>query len=149
MKKILCATRGGEASYQTQDAAIKYALANKMEIVFFYVVDVEFLAHANYTLRSDVVEAELNKMGEFLMEMAVERASKKKVAARHIIKHGNLRDKLCETVNEEHIDLVVLGSPGEDSAIAVTALHDLADSIHKQTGVKVSVLPESSTERKG
>ena len=143
MKKILCATRGGEASYETQDAAIQRAKETNQELIFFYAVDVEFLAHANYTLRSDVIEEELDNMGEFLMEMAVERARDKKVGARYIVKHGSLLETLCETVAEEKIGLVVLGSPGEDSAIAVTSLDHLANEIQKRARVKVAILPES------
>jgi nucleotide-binding universal stress UspA family protein len=143
MKKILCATRGGEASYHTQDAAIQRAKETVQELIFFYAVDVEFLSHANYTLRSDVIEEELDNMGEFLMEMAVERARARKVSARYIVKHGNLLETLCETVAEEKVNLVVLGSPGEDSAIAVTSLDHLANAIQERAGVKVAILPES------
>ena len=43
MKKILCATRGGEASLRTQDAVIAMAQETGATILFLYVVDVEFL----------------------------------------------------------------------------------------------------------
>lgn len=43
MGKILCATRGGEASRHAQDAAIALTQERGEELVFLHVVDVEFL----------------------------------------------------------------------------------------------------------
>ncbi|HIQ01546.1 MAG TPA: hypothetical protein EYH30_05385, partial [Anaerolineales bacterium] len=43
MGKILCATRGGEASYRTQDAAIALARERGDSLIFLYVVDTHFL----------------------------------------------------------------------------------------------------------
>ncbi|MEA3339900.1 MAG: universal stress protein [Chloroflexota bacterium] len=43
MGKILCATRGGEASYRTQDAAIELAKERGDTLLFLYVVDLHFL----------------------------------------------------------------------------------------------------------
>ena len=44
MGRILCPTRGGEGSYRTQDAAIAMAKERGDELVFLYVVDLDFLA---------------------------------------------------------------------------------------------------------
>ena len=70
MGKILCATRGGEAAVKNQQAAIQRAKESGDELAFFYVVDVEFMAHADYALRSDVVTSEMDKMADFLLAMA-------------------------------------------------------------------------------
>ena len=43
MGKILCATRGGEASYRAQDAAIALAKERGDTLLFLYVVDLHFL----------------------------------------------------------------------------------------------------------
>lgn len=43
ISKVLCATRGGEASYRTQDAAIAMAKQEDAELVFLFVADVSFL----------------------------------------------------------------------------------------------------------
>jgi nucleotide-binding universal stress UspA family protein len=138
MGKILCATRGGEAAIENQKRAIQRAKETGDELIFFYVVDVEFMAHADYALRSDVVTAEMDKMAEFLMAMAVERAEKMGKKADYIVKHGNFTEELKETVREEDITLVVLGRPGdEESAFQIGGLRDLAKSIAEETGVEV------------
>ena len=43
MSTILCATRGGEQSYATQDAAIALAKERRARLVYIYVTDVDFL----------------------------------------------------------------------------------------------------------
>lgn len=143
MGTILCATRGGDASIRTQEAAIKRAAAEGREIVFFYVVDVEFLANAAYALRSDVVHEELEEMAEFLMTMAVERAEKKKVAARSLIRHGNFAEELAAAAREIGAALVVLGRPGDDeAAFRLAHLEEMAAQLREQTGIPCVILPE-------
>ena len=94
MGVILCATRGGEASLVSQDAAIALARQTGDELVFIYVYDVEFLTHANYALREDVVADELYRMAEFLMTMAVDRAKAQGLSSRSVIRGGELRAEL-------------------------------------------------------
>jgi hypothetical protein len=67
--KILCATRGGEASYRSQDAAIALAKERGDELVFLYVVDLRFLDKTSAPIVVDV-EKEMGKMGRFLLAMA-------------------------------------------------------------------------------
>ena len=74
MGKILCPTRGGEASYRTQDAAIVLAKEQGKQLVFLYVVDTHFLDRTERAVRPDVVMEEMTRMGEFLLIMAQERA---------------------------------------------------------------------------
>jgi nucleotide-binding universal stress UspA family protein len=136
--RILCATRGGEASIRTQEAAIARAYQDKDELVFFYVVDVEFLALADYAMRPDLVTEEMDRMAEFLMTMAVERAESHGVSATYLIKHGSFPEQVVQTIREEHIGLLVLGMPGNDeSAFKLAELQSLAASIHRATGVEV------------
>lgn len=51
MKKILCATRGGEASIRAQDTAIALAKAQNAELWFIYVVDIGFMDKSLYAMR--------------------------------------------------------------------------------------------------
>jgi len=140
---ILCATRGGEASLRTQDAAIAKAKETGGELVFLYIYDVEFLGHAKYTLRSDVVMEELDRMGEFLMAMAIERAKRQNVPARHVVRHGDLITELVSAVKDEQATLVVLGRPGEEgSRFELQHMLDLADQLREETGVSVCILPD-------
>ncbi len=138
MGKILCATRGGEAAVRNQMAAIRRARESGDDLIFFYVVNVEFLAHAEYALRSDVITREMDKMAEFLLVMAVERAEEEGIKADYLIRHGRFAEELEAVVREEGITLVVLGRPeGEGSAFGISGLRLLAEKIQKDTGVEV------------
>ena len=64
MGKILCATRGGEGSFRTQDSAIALAKEQGDELVFLYVADVSFLNKTAAPLVIDV-ESRLVKLGRF------------------------------------------------------------------------------------
>src|SRR4030065_1387185 len=113
MGVILCATRGGEASLETQDAAIALAKQAGDELIFIYVYDVEFLPHANYAWREDLVAAELNRMPEFLMTMAVDRAKAQGLSSRSVIREGEFRAELLSALQDEKARLLILGRPGE------------------------------------
>ena len=78
MTKILCAIRGGEASQRIQDIGIKMAKERGEEILFLYVVNTEFLDTASAALRETVTQ-EMEKLGDFLLLMAQERAKKQDV----------------------------------------------------------------------
>ena len=69
MGTILCATRGGEQSYGTQDAAIALAKQEGDALVFLYVVDVSFLNQTAAPMVIDV-ESRLEKLGRFQLKMA-------------------------------------------------------------------------------
>ena len=141
MGTILCATRGGEASYRTQDAAIALAQERGDGLVFLYVVDIRFLNKTERAVRPDVVTAEMEKMGEFLLAMAQERVQKQGVEARYVLRHGDLRPELKAAAREEAVDLVVLGRPaGAESAFALADLEAFAAEIEAETGVKARIL---------
>ena len=141
MGTILCATRGGEASYRAQDAAIALAKERGDELLFIYVVDIGFLQKTERAVRPDVVKAEMEKMGEFLLIMAQERAQKQGVEARYALCHGDLRDELKAAACEEAVDLVVLGQPaGPESAFALADLEACAAEIEAETGVKACII---------
>jgi len=143
MGKILCATRGGEASVKTQEAAIKRALETGDELVFFYAVDLEFLADADYALRSDVMEEEMGNMGEFLMLMAVERAEKQGVKAASVIRSEAFPEAIMAAAQEEQATLVVVGRPLDDSdPEALARLKELVKTLEAQAGVPFVILPE-------
>lgn len=140
MSKILCATRGGEASYRTQDAAIALAKERGDTLFFLYVVDLHFL---DKTAGAGVVdvEQELTKMGEFLLLMAQERAAEQGVAADTICREGRLREELKNAAREEGASLVVLGRPaGEESVFKLANLEAFAAEIENETGVETRII---------
>jgi hypothetical protein len=141
MGKILCATRGGEQSYRTQDAAIDLALERGDELVFIYVVNVDFLRKTRRAVRPDVVTAEMARMGSFLLGIAQERAVKQGVAAEVVLRHGRLRDQLMDAVRDEQANVVVLGKPLSTTGVfALRGLQALAAELEAETGIEVFIL---------
>ena len=140
MGKILCATRGGEASYRTQDAAIELAKERGDTLLFLYVVDLRFL---DKTTGSGVVdvEQEMTKMGEFLLLMAKERAAEQGVVAETVYRKGTVREVLKDVAREEGASLVVLGSPADaESVFEMADLEDCTSEIESETGAKTCII---------
>jgi nucleotide-binding universal stress UspA family protein len=141
MKKILCATRGGEASRKTQDAVIVMAKEEGASILFLYVVDVEFLKLTARGVRPDVVITELEHMGEFLLALACERAASQGVQAEACLRHDPLIEALESAAREEGADAIAFGKPaGLDSSFSLSDLKQLAARIEEDTGVKTYIL---------
>ena len=141
MKKILCATRGGEASQKTQDAVIAMAKEEGATILFLYVVDVEFLRLTARGVRPDVVSTEMEHMGEFLLAMACERAAAQGVEAEACLRHGPLVEALESAAREEGADAIAFGRPaGPGSSFALADLEALAAQIEEDIGIKSYIL---------
>jgi nucleotide-binding universal stress UspA family protein len=140
MAKILCATRGGAASYRAQDAASKLAVERGGELLFLYVVNIEFLDKTARAVRPDIVEAEMEKLGEFLLEMARERAAEQGVSAEVILRHGVLPEELVAVAREHQIDIIVLGTPAEGSVYSLDELEAFAAKIEAESRCEVLVL---------
>ena len=142
MGRILCATRGGEASHRTQDAAIALAKEQGDELIFMYVADYSFLNQTAAPLVVDV-EARLVRMGEFLLLMAQERAAVQGISAQTVVREGRLRAELVGAAKELEVDLIVLGRSVNLHRQAIfdeTALRAFATSLQAITGAEVRIL---------
>jgi hypothetical protein len=141
MNKILCATRGGEASRRTQEAVIAMAKEQGASLLFLYVVDVEFLKLTARAVRPDVVSTELEHMGEFLLAIACERAAAQGVAAEPCIRHGSVAEALISAAVEEGVDAIAFGRPaGPESAFSLPDLERLSAQIEETTGIKTYIV---------
>lgn len=140
MGKILCATRGGEASIQTQDAAIALAKERRDELVFLYVADVSFLNKIAAPLVVDV-ETELVRMGEFQLAMAQERATAQDMTAQVIVRRGHLRTELIAAIRELEATCIVLGRPiGKTAVFDEAALKAFVTELQAETGSEVWIV---------
>lgn len=140
MGKILCATRGGEASYRTQDAAIALAKERGDTLVFLYVANFDFLDKTAAPIVVDVGN-EVSKMGEFLLLMAQERAAAQGIVAQSVVRHGQLGAELASAAKELNVDLIVLGRPlGRMAIFDQAALRDFAVSLQARTEIEVRIL---------
>ena len=140
MGKIVCATRGGEAGYRTQDRAIALARERGDTLVFLYVIDTHFLDKTAAPIVVDVGN-ELNRLGEFILAVARDRAEKQGVAVETICRRGQVREEIKSVAAEEAADMVVLGRPtGETDAFALEELRAFADEIEAETGSQVEIV---------
>lgn len=139
MSKILCATRGGEASYRTQDAVIARAVQEGAEVLFLYVVDLDFLKRTLTGARADVMTHEMERMGDFLLAMACERAAKAGVQARPVLRRGTLAAALREVAAEEGVTLIAFGQPAKESVFQLSGLERLTQKLEDETGIPTEI----------
>jgi len=135
--KILCATRGGEGSQQTQDVAIAMAKDSGDPLLFLFVVDSSFLDNIAAPVVVDM-DVRLEDMGKFELARAKERGLSQGVESETIVCHGKLRSELIATARENDVTTIVLGRPmGKEAIFAENALKEFADAIHEETGIEV------------
>jgi radical SAM superfamily enzyme YgiQ (UPF0313 family) len=140
MAKILCATRGGEDSYPTQDAVIALAKEQGDELIFLFVADISFLNQMDGPLVVDV-ESRLEKLSNFQLVMAQERAEAQGIIAQAIVRKGQLREELIAVAEEIGATLIVMGpSGGQDAAFEDAALQAFAADLQTETGIEVRIL---------
>jgi nucleotide-binding universal stress UspA family protein len=140
MSAVLCPTRGGEASYATQDFAIELARERGQPLVFLYVSDVRFLFMGSGAAVGDL-EENLDDMGEFLLTMALERAEAEGILAEYVLKHGSFRDALVESIAQLDVGTVVFGAPSGDARVMTAAyLGELAQFLRSEVGVEAIIV---------
>jgi len=138
MAKILCAIRGGNESQRLQDIGIDLAKERGEGIVFLYVVNTEFLATASSALRESVTN-EMEKLGDFLLLMAQERAKRQDVVAETILRHGYLQEEFEAAASAPEISRVLLGKPGEGGFFSMKSLEAVAAEIEEKCQVEVLI----------
>ena len=136
MGLILCATRGGEASYRSQQAAISLAKERGDEVVFLYIINLSFLDKTSAPIVVNI-EHELEQMGSFFLLMAQERAAEQGVKVRTAIRRGEVREEIIQAARDEGATMVVLGQPtGKMSAFEMTSLRAFMEEIERETGAE-------------
>ncbi len=137
MGKIICATRGGEASRKTEDRAIELAKERGDELVFLYVVDISFLETTAQAIVVDI-EGGMEKMGGFILAVVQERAEAQGVTARAIHRRGRVREEIPAAILEEEADTLVMGRPAEGEGVfAQRGVSPFVQMLEAETGVEV------------
>jgi nucleotide-binding universal stress UspA family protein len=141
MNKIVCATRGGEASRAVQMAAIEQAKTTGSPLVFLFVVSPEAAKGVEKRLEKAVIN-EMVWLGKVVLKVAEDRAKSEGVKAETIIRKGFVRDEICNYLTEEQAQLLLLGAPRSDtnSVFGDDPAERLASSIHGTTGVDVAIV---------
>lgn len=141
MTMILYPTRGGDPTYYNQDRVIALAQERGADILLLYVSSVRFLDHFAAKVPLELIETELDQMGEFMLAMAQERAQASGVRAEIAIRHGDFRQAMQDIVEEHPITTVVLGRPARKTALTTTELiRELAQGLVEGTQLEVLVL---------
>jgi nucleotide-binding universal stress UspA family protein len=136
---ILCPTRGGPASHNTQDKAIALAKERGDSLLFLYIVNLHFLDKTAAPIVVDV-EDEVHQMGEFLLLIAKERAEEQGVKTRTLSRKGKVREEIKKVAQEENVSLILLGRPaGEQSAFQLAEVKEFAAEIERETGIEAIV----------
>ena len=145
--KILCLTRGGEASYPNQDGAIAIAKDQDEELLFLYITSVQFLDYSAAPKVVDI-ESELDEMGEFLLVMAQERARKAGVVADILVRRGNFTEVLKDVVQEYPIETVILGSStGDTGVITEEYISEITEEISREYDVEFIILMDGNIQK--
>jgi nucleotide-binding universal stress UspA family protein len=143
MTTILYPTRGGSSAYLNQDWAMSLAQERDASLLLLYVSNVHFLKHTAAPVRLDLVEAELEDLGEFLLAMAQERVEKAGFTAETAVRRGEFVNALEEIIAERDISVVVLGRPVEDTGITSEGyINTVASNLRDNSQVEVFVVSE-------
>ncbi|MFN2190158.1 MAG: universal stress protein [Candidatus Promineifilaceae bacterium] len=143
MTTFLYATRGGASAYLNQDWAVALAKDRGADLLLLYVSNVHFLDQIAGPINLDLVEAELEDLGEFLLAMAQERAEKSGLEAKTAVRSGEFVTALEEIIKEEDISVVVLGCPTNDTGITSEAyINGVAETLQARLNVEVYVIGE-------
>ncbi len=141
MTVILYPTRGGDPSFRNQDRVIELAREREAVLLLLYVSNVSFLDRFAPRISVELVEAELDEMGEFLLAMAQERVEKAGLKATTAVRHGRFRPALKEIIQEYGVTTVVLGQPEQDTAITTHEyISQVAQFLVDETQVEVIVV---------
>lgn len=147
MRKLVCATRGGEGSRAAQLAAIAQAQAENAALTFLYVVDPHSLAGVDESLET-AVSAELRWMGQTLLQIAQNRARAAGLDTEICIRHGRTTDQISHFLQDTHADLLILGTPRGTTAnvFGDDAIEQFAAAIRQQAKIPVKLIhPDTVT----
>jgi cation:H+ antiporter len=144
--RILCATRGGQASQPTHQKAIEIALEQNAELVFLYVFDQRAIQQVATPIVINV-SSQMDHMRAFLRNTAQRQAAQAGVRAMVRVRAGSLREQIQAIANEHKVDLIVMGNPSEKTSLFKReALRALADEIEAETGIEVLALSDQEVE---
>lgn len=120
-KKILLPTDGSEYAEKAGEKAIWIANAGLADLVVLSVVDMGYLdalseqdlkAKLDKSLQKEGKEA-VEKFSAQLMDSKCQGVCRQNVNLKTEIKEGNPADVILKTIEEDEIDLVVMGSSGK------------------------------------
>lgn len=138
---IVCATRGGEGSRASQQAAVKHAQEiGDLDLVFLYVVDDKQLSTYDTALHVPLRQ-EMVWLADTLMTLAHNRAENLGVTAKTIVLQGGVKDQIIAYLRENDTDWLFVGSPRDSTSniFGDDEIEKLALEIEGATKTKVVI----------
>jgi nucleotide-binding universal stress UspA family protein len=112
-------------------------------LLLLYVANVHFLDHAAGPVQLELVEKELDELGEFLLALSQERVEKAGLAVESVVCHGEFQQSLIEVIKRHEVTAVFLGRPAHDAALTTADfISNLARSLPVELGVETFVVHE-------
>jgi nucleotide-binding universal stress UspA family protein len=143
MTTILYPTRGSTTAYHNLDWAVALAKDREADLLLLHVSNVHFLDQITGPVNLDIVESEMEDLGEFLLAMAQERVEKIGFESGTVVRSGEFVTALEEIIAEEEISVVVLGCPTEDTGITSEGyIVGVAEKLQADLNVEVFVVGE-------
>ena len=137
MSGIVCAIRGGPGSQPTIDKALEVARRRNLPVYFLYVFNLDFMHHTSHS-RADIITADMQQMGEFILMMAENLAADQDVQAEGIMRQGEVAEEISALGRELHADYVIMGRPKEERNVFTRERQrQLVSEIEEKTGAQV------------
>jgi nucleotide-binding universal stress UspA family protein len=152
IQHILCAVRGRPESRETVTHAIDLALKHECLLTFVHITDAEFMGLATPTLsKLKVINQQLEEMGEFMMLILTDRATRRGVSqTNYIVRKGNTKKELLEVINQTQADLLVIGRPvgrrGSD-LFKPDEFSDFMAVLERETGIRIIRIDASNPKK--
>jgi nucleotide-binding universal stress UspA family protein len=143
LKSIVCGITGSENSQKAVHVASDMALADSARLTFVYVVDVGFLQGITIQLTPRYAEEFLERLGNRILEEAMEIAASKGLTAKKVVRKGKIMEEVSKVVEEEKGDILVVGDEGRSFAEKVLfgkRLSHTVKEMERLTGVSVRVV---------
>jgi nucleotide-binding universal stress UspA family protein len=144
---IVCATRGGAGSRAVQEKAINYAHESDCRLIFLYIIDTTNVDGIEESLHVALQE-ELRWMGSALLNIAHKRAENRRINSKIVIREGKVLDEICEFLEEDDADLLLLGAPRGTTTASFgdDPIERFAESIEGESGVPVEIVRPDPSE---
>jgi nucleotide-binding universal stress UspA family protein len=140
---IVCGVTGSAHAQKAALEAAALAKRDNARLTYVYAVDVGFLKGSVGGMSSGLAGEGLERLGEHILDYAVELAQSQGVTPKKIIRRGAPLEVLKQVVQEEQADLLVLGHEERsffEKALFKGEVEDHVEELKQRTGAEVTVI---------
>jgi len=140
---IVCGVTGSAHAQKAALEAAALAKRDNARLTYVYAVDIGFLKGSVGGMSSDIAGEGLERLGEHILDYAVELAQSQGVTPKKIVRRGAPLEVLKQVVGEEQADLLVLGHEERsffEKALFRGEVEDHIEELKQQTHIEVTVI---------